>query len=392
MGVSANAVGSARAALVRALAERRQEIEQAALTRIHAIGDPARTPDPEYADGLRAAVGAAIGYGLAGVEWGEDRAPATPAVLLTQARLAARSGVSLDTVLRRYVAGQALLGDFLIEEAERAGLDGPALKRLLRSQAVLFDRLIATIGGEYGREPNGGRADSSERRRAEKVQRLLAGELVDASELGYGFEGHHIGLIAAGADADTVVRDLATALDRRLLAIRREDRVLWAWLGGRRPLDAADLDRQVMRGLPGDTALAIGEPSQGIEGWRLTHRQARAAMRVANRSSEPHVRYADVALLASALGDELLVTSLRKLYLEPLEAERDGGEILRCTLRAYFAADRNTASAAAALGVSRRTVANRLATVEGILGCPVGAVTPAMEAALSIHESHPLAT
>ena len=80
------------------------------------------------------------------------------------------------------------------------------------------------------------------------------------------------------------------------------------------------------------------------------------------------VRYADVALIASALHDDLLVTSLRKLYLEPLEAERDGGEVLRETLRAYFGAGRNAASAAAVLGVSRQAVNGRLQAVEQSLG------------------------
>ena len=42
------------------------------------------------------------------------------------------------------------------------------------------------------------------------------------------------------------------------------------------------------------------------------------------RGPEPFVRYVDVALLAAVLQDDLLATSLRKLYLEPLEAERDG--------------------------------------------------------------------
>jgi hypothetical protein len=35
-------------------------------------------------------------------------------------RLAARKGVRLDTVLRRYLAGYTLFGDFLIEETEAA--------------------------------------------------------------------------------------------------------------------------------------------------------------------------------------------------------------------------------------------------------------------------------
>jgi len=41
-----------------------------------------------------------------------------------QARRAGRIGVSLDTVLRRYVRGSALLGEYVMEEADRAGFPG----------------------------------------------------------------------------------------------------------------------------------------------------------------------------------------------------------------------------------------------------------------------------
>jgi DNA-binding PucR family transcriptional regulator len=115
---------------------------------------------------------------------------------------------------------------------------------------------------------------------------------------------------------------------------------------------------------PSQAALAIGEPGEGLPGWRLTHRQARAALPIALRGSEPVIRYAAVALIASVLQDDLLAASLRRLYLEPLEGERDGGEALRETLQAYFATGCNVSSAAAALGASRHTIASRLQLVE----------------------------
>ena len=44
------------------------------------------------------------------LEAGERRTPVVPPALLAQARLDARDGVPLDTVLRRYFAGNALFG------------------------------------------------------------------------------------------------------------------------------------------------------------------------------------------------------------------------------------------------------------------------------------------
>ena len=87
-------------------------------------------------------------------------------------------------------------------------------------------------------------------------------------------------------------------------------------------------------------------------------------MSVVRRGRERRVRYADVALLASALGDDVLASSLHELYLAPLEGERDGGAALRRTLRAYFAAGRNVSSAAATLGITRQTVSAHLRAIE----------------------------
>ena len=377
-------IGQLRAKLSARLEARRAEIEQAARTRIHAVSQGTEAKDPEYLEGLRMAIAAAIDYSFAGIERSEERVPPVPAALLTQARLAARSGVSLDTVLRRYFAGYTLLGDFLMREAEEGGLlHDEALQRVLRAQAALFDHLIAAVTEEYGREAKG-RVDSVEGRRTERVRRLLAGELLDTSELRYDFEACHLGLIAAGRGAREAIRALATTLDCRLLLIRRDEGTLWAWLGGRRQVDPEDLERIVSETWPAHLPLALGEPAESLPGWRLTHQQARAALPIALRSPEAFTRYAEVALLASMLQDNLLATSLRELYLVPLSKERDGGETLRETLRAYFAAERNVSSAAAALGVSRQTVVNRLRSIEERLGCPLGGCAAEMEAALRL--------
>lgn len=114
-----------------------------------------------------------------------------PSLLLTQARLAARSGSPIDTVLRRYFAGYALLGDFLVEGAE-ALAGGRALKSLLRTQGIAFDAVLGAVIREYTREAES-LASTSEERRTEQIRRLLAGERLDTLDLGYDFEGWHLG-------------------------------------------------------------------------------------------------------------------------------------------------------------------------------------------------------
>lgn len=378
--------GQARAELAVRLRARLPEIENATLARVYGIAAPARSADPRYVDGLRAAVLAAIDYGLESVEFDED-APAVPAILLAQARVAARSGVRLDTVLRRYVAGYALLGDFLVEEANQSSLNGAVLKGLLRAQAELLERVLTAVSEEHTREEEGGeRRRSAEQRRAKRVEGLLAGRLIDTSDFAYGFDAHHLGLVVTGPGAEKHLRELAMTLDRRLLSIPRDQETVWAWLGALRTTDPRDLEYLVLETWPTHLCLAAGEPASGLAGWRMTHRQALAALPIAMRSSKRLTLYADVALLASVFQDDLLATSLRNLYLAPLANERDGGAGLRETLRAYFAAECNASSTAAALGVSRQTVINRVHAIENHLDRPLHTCMTELEVALRLDE------
>ncbi len=138
-------------------------------------------------------------------------------------------------------------------------------------------------------------------------------------------------------------------------------------------------------------SLAIGEPGRGVKGFRLTHRQAQAAQLVALRRPQWLTRYSDVALLAFALRDEALARSLVDIYLSPLDGPRQGSPVLRQTLRAYFAAERNASSAAVALGVARQTVENRLHRVEKKLGRLLPTCLAELEVALRLEELGDLA-
>jgi hypothetical protein len=235
LGTGADRAGSLLAAR---LEERLPEIRAAIHTRVYAISDPGDVPDPAYLEGLNGALVAAIDQRIAVLAGGERHAPPIPPVLLAQARLDARDGVSLDTVLRRYFAGNALFGDFLAEEGERAGVSTSAIRRLLGIQATLADRLVAAVSVEYDREAKVRPANSTERRR-DCVKSLLAGELVDHSMLDYDLDGHHVGLMMKGEGAAAVMRELALRVDRRPLAVCREEEPVWAcWLGGHRALEA----------------------------------------------------------------------------------------------------------------------------------------------------------
>ena len=367
------------------LRARRGELEQAALARIAEISDPGSAPDPAYLAGLRAALAAALDYGLAAIVEPTREPKPVPVQLLGQARLAARNGVSLEAVMRRYAAGHSLLADTLLDEAAAAGVGAIELKSALRALADRYDRVVVAVSGEYAREAEA-EPQGSERRRYALLRRLLAGERLDASELGYEFDVHHLAIVASGATAAEALARLGERLDRRLLLAEPDEQSAWAWFGGRRGFECDELGFISSYPWPEGSALACGEPGRGLAGWRLSHRQAAAALPVAERAAATVVYYADVALVASVLQDDLLATSLRQGYLAPLESERDGGKAAKQTLRAYFAAAGNVSSAAAALGVNRATVRSRLGAIEERYGRALDGASAEIEVALRLDE------
>ncbi|HTA97089.1 MAG TPA: helix-turn-helix domain-containing protein [Solirubrobacteraceae bacterium] len=367
---------------------RQVEIEERIFARIRdGAQSPAGGDDAEYAAGLRATVQAAVEHALDDIELGEDGARSVPPEAVAQARRAARVGVSLDTVLRRYVLGSSVLGDFVMQEADHCDLVGMGtlIRDVLSAQAAVLDRLMTTITGEYiGELEQTGR--SAEQRRGERVLGLLAGGRGGTTELGYELDGWHVGAIASGDAATETLRRCAGELGVPLLCVRRGEDTVWGWLGGQCSPSARDIEVVLSEGSGTNVSFAIGEPAHGIDGWRLTHQQAQAALRVALRSPRRLTRYADVALLASVLHDDALAGSMAELYLAPLGDRENGGGVLRKTLRAYFAAERNASSAASALGVTRHTVQNRLRTIEEKLGQTLRTRQAELEIALRLED------
>ncbi len=373
-----------RAELVARLRERAPEIEEALFARALTLSGPEGGEDPEYVAGVRATVKNSLDYVLAYVEKGEEWSEPIPSVAAAQARRAARYGVKLDTMLRRYAAGDRLLGEFIMEEADR--FPSHALRKIMRAQGPHVDRLMAAVATEYTNELGRIRRSSSQRL-AERVQRMVAGESpADVGDLKYPFDAWHLGMILKGPEAEAGVRALAAALDCQILLVPRLNEIVWAWLGARRQLEIADVERQLDDSVAPDVLLAVGEPHRDVEGWRLTHREAQAALEVMLRKRQRLTRASDVILLAGVLRDSALSKSLYETYLAPLEGHGDSGAVLRETLRAYFSAGLNAATAAAALGVDRHTVQRRLRKVEEALGRLLPDCHAELVVALSLEE------
>jgi hypothetical protein len=355
--------GRGRTELLAGVGNRQAEICAAILARVHSVDVAEVALDAEYLDGVRAAVETAIHHTISSVRSDGDQRLPVPAAVLEQTRLAARRRTPLDRVLRRYLAGHSVLSDYIVEEAQEGGFAARVLRQVLRSLAVETDRMVAAISDAYRQEIEAS-SRRVPRRLTERVRRLLAGELMDTTGLGYQIDCWHVGLVVYGMERRDVIQQIVGGIDAARLVVEGDDEQIWAWVGMRSRPDLS-LGRLA---LPESVGVGVGEPGLGSTGWRLTHEQAKAALTVVARGGDQVTRYADVALLASAIRDELLTTSLKSLYVAPLDDPRDGKPVLRQTLRAYLWADRNVTSTAAALGVSRNTVHNRLRTIEAKIG------------------------
>lgn len=363
-------IEAVRIGVVEQLRSRLSEIELSIFAHICAIvDDPTGTDDAEYKVGLRKTVTAVVEYGLVGIELGKQGRDSIPSVAVVQVHRAARLGVELETVLRRYIAGYKLFGEYVTRGVENLSVENGTVAHIVSVQVSLLEHLIVSIAGEYKYEIQRV-ASSREHRRAELARHLLAGRDMDASDLNYDFDGWHLGIIAKGIGAGQVVRRLAAERGWRLLALPYGDDTVWAWLGGFRRCTASDIERVLSGKWPASVSLAVGEPAKDVQGWRLTHRQAQAALRVALRRSDRFTKYVDVALLAAVLQDDVLARSLAEIYLSPLGLHKDAGTTRRRTLRAYLDAHQNASQAAVILKVTRQTVENRLRAIEDALGRP----------------------
>jgi PucR C-terminal helix-turn-helix domain len=352
------------------LDSRREEIARTILARVRSIGLD-DDPDTDYLEGLRLAVEAAVDHWIEACGRDQTLPLPLPEPLMAQARLAARRRVPLETVLRRYLAGHAVLGDYMVEEAVRLGVSPAMLRGVLRSSAAETDRVLAAISSTYAAEIAAPPGPSVRRRQAELVRRLLAGELVDPVVLDYPLDRTHVGVVVRPPAGVPVDHGFPPCSDTAHLAVLGGEGLLWGWFGRREHLSLDRIEPWAVSKLPVGSRIGIGEPAFGREGWRLTHDQARAALSVADRGPDPVVHYAEVAVLASALRDELLTRSLKELYVDRLDDGRGDVAVMKKTLRAFFEADRSVTSAAVALGVTRNTVTNRIRTVEERIG-PLG--------------------
>jgi DNA-binding PucR family transcriptional regulator len=201
----------------------------------------------------------------------------------------------------------------------------------------------------------------------EMIQTIASGahipyEVAEA-HLGYRLARSHLALILWTPDpAHVDALDGAVALlrstpaGRTALVARASTTSRWIWLSG----PAADPHAvEKLSARAEAVQSAVGRPGHGLEGFRASHQEARAAQAMVMRlnSTRRFTAYADVELIDALTKDRGIA---RRFVLNTLGPLAEADEPLRNTLLTYVQCGFNTTRAAASLYAHRNTVERRV--------------------------------
>jgi DNA-binding PucR family transcriptional regulator len=323
------------------------------------------------------------------------------------ARGGGHRGIDRHLVVREYRIGHEELRRVCEGIVAEQPLEGEALATVREAlSAALFgydDVLGSRVLEEYESE-RARWARSAEKLRHETVEAILAGDAVDAQHAGgvlrYSLELAHMAIVLwseasdGGLVADdrlrTAARELATAAGcQSSLIMPASTLVTWAWLGFRAAPDEQRIAALLKPRRADCISLAVGEPANGIAGFRTSHAEALGARRIAKLSNSRAgtvTRWGNVAILALLSADAERARQFVTRELGPLDADNDAMARLRATLAIYFREGDVIAATAGRLGVHINTISYRVRQCEELLGRPVKQRRFELEAALLLRD------
>jgi PucR C-terminal helix-turn-helix domain/GGDEF-like domain len=341
---------------------------------------------------------------IIGYQIDSHQADAPPAAIAYARRLAQR-GVPVGELLRAYRVGQACFMQWCYSELAVQARDLPtafaAAMRLTESTFGYIDRVCEHVLTAYLRERDQWVRNTVAVRSAQ-VRSLLAGGPIEVNRvepaLGYRLRQQHLGIVAwveeAACTEGTLVElermagRLADHLSKgaRALFVSRDESSAFIWM----PLGSEHvLSSDVFGGTPlaPDAAvrLAVGEPAEGPEGFRITIREALRAHAVALMAGPvaPRViRFAEVAPVALLTEDIGTARNWVRRALGPLAADDDQTARLRETLHVFLSTGGSYQETAERLSLHKNTVFYRVRKAQEVRGSKVAEDRFAVELAL----------
>jgi hypothetical protein len=331
---------------------------------------------------------------IIGYQIDSQQADAPPAAIEYARRLAQRA-VPVGELLRAYRVGQACFMQWCYAELAVLASDLPtsfaAARQLTESTFGYIDRVSEHVLTAYLRERDQW-VRSTVAVRAAQVRSLLAGGPIEVKRvepaLGYRLRQHHLGIVAW---VERAARGEGTLVELERMAGRLADRIstgaralfvsqdessalIWMPLGSERTLRT-----DVFDGPPpaaeAAVRLAVGEPAEGPEGFRITIREALRAHAIALTAGPvaPRViRFAEVAPVALLAGDIGAARSWVSRALGPLAADDDQSARLRETLHVFLSTGGSYQETAERLSLHKNTVFYRVRKAQEVRGRKVG--------------------
>jgi len=326
-----------------------------------------------------------------------------PVAALEHARHMAAHGVSINATLRFYRLGHAWFWNLWVDALGTQIADGVRLAAVLQeTSAVSFaylDEISTAVSVELLAERDR-RVRRLTAQREDLIVRILAGETVDAARaertLGFAFSARHLAFIC-WTEGDPADLERTAAAFAALLASGRPLLVAHggAEIAGWQQLDT-DASGAVARAvaaaaeLPPGARIAVGTAGLGVEGFRAGHedaRQAQRCARIAGPRAAAITSFEDIRFVDLLSRDLPAARAFVAAELGGLATGDERSEALRGFLRVLLEKEGDATATAAALGVHRNTVRQRLARAEDLRGRPVTQNGAELRAALALTEA-----
>lgn len=330
--------------------------------------------DPAVAEAETDSIVSAVTSIVDGLSSGRRPPERAPDAALREARIVAQAGIDLHSLLRTYRLGQSTMWNFILEEAVRL-IDSDERRVAVLKQASDYhfawnDKVMASVIEAYQLEYTAYFLRSQDRKRRAAVSDILRGLPADIERLDYNLRTSHLAVVAWGRSAEANISSLAVALGAQLLMVSGTSDTRLGWFGAASLAGDLDDTFKAISAMP-DTCLAMGEVGRGVEGFRLSHRQAWQAYRISRLRPGKVIRYRDVALEALVLRDHQAARDFIERELGALQEDGKRSDVLLSTLTAYFESGQNAAATAQSIFVHERTVAYRLRSIEAKLGLTI---------------------
>lgn len=254
-------------------------------------------------------------------------------------------------------------------------------RAIVRDLTEFWQRLASETSQSY-RNQFDQQSRSRLLRRQRDVRELLQGRVLDMAQaeklVNYRLDQWHIALIARfDSTPPDVARaypfdQLASELARAVgaegghLVVPDDAGQCEIWLG--HPT-ALSVDSARRLSLPVSLRLATGEAAHGIEGFRQSYEEAKAAERIGIQvgSDTQLVKYRDVEIVALLLADPNRARQFVQRVLGPLLRAGERSEELLETLDSYLSTNNSLARTAEELHMHRNTVSYRLQQIKKLL-------------------------